>query len=62
MMEEQQSKMGEFKEFLNECVRVLKVTRKPSTEEFKTILKVCALGMALIGLMGFVIQMVWRVL
>lgn len=51
---------GTFREFLRECKRVLKITRKPSMEEFKTIVKVCAIGMGVIGLIGFLIQMVWR--
>ena len=61
-MEIQQGKMAKLVTFLQECKRVIKVTRKPSTEEFKTIVKICALGMALIGLVGFLIQMVWRAL
>ena len=46
-----------FKGFLSESVRVLKVTRKPSKEEFATIVKVSGLGMIVIGLIGFVITM-----
>lgn len=50
-----------FKEFTRECVRVLKITRKPSNMEFKTIVKVSGLGMLLIGFIGFVIQMIYMV-
>ncbi|MBU90474.1 protein translocase SEC61 complex subunit gamma [Candidatus Woesearchaeota archaeon] len=46
-----------FRSFVNESIRVLKVTRKPNSIEFKTIVKVAGLGMALIGLIGFVITM-----
>ena len=46
-----------FRSFVTECIRVLKVTRKPSKEEFKAILKASGLGMAIIGLMGFLITM-----
>lgn len=42
--------------YLRECHRVLKVTKKPNSEEFKTIVKVSAAGMLLIGLVGFLIQ------
>ncbi|MFQ5621432.1 MAG: protein translocase SEC61 complex subunit gamma [Candidatus Nanoarchaeia archaeon] len=55
-----QSFMSKTKEFLRECRRVLKVTKKPSTEEFKTIVKVCAVGMGIIGAIGFLLQMIWR--
>jgi len=47
-----------FKSFINECIRVLKITKKPSKTEFKTIVKVSGMGMILIGLIGFIITMV----
>jgi protein transport protein SEC61 subunit gamma and related proteins len=46
-----------FKSFVNECSRVLKVTRKPDSMEFKTIVKVSGLGMIIIGIIGFIITM-----
>ena len=46
-----------LKTFFLECKRVLRVTRKPDSFEFKTIVKISALGMAAIGLIGFVISM-----
>ena len=51
-----------FKSFINECLRVLKITRKPSKLEFKTIVKVSGLGMMVIGLIGFVITMLKQLL
>ena len=47
-----------LKSFIYECVRVLKVTRKPDMAEFKTIVKISGLGILLIGLIGFLITMV----
>jgi protein transport protein SEC61 subunit gamma-like protein len=47
-----------FKSFLLECRRVLKITKKPSKEEFKTIVKVSGLGIIIIGLVGFIINVV----
>ena len=47
-----------LKAFFNECVRVLKVTKKPTKDEFKAIVKVSGLGILAIGLIGFIIQMV----
>jgi len=46
-----------LKIFSSECLRVLKVTKKPDKIEFKTIVKASALGMAIIGLIGFIINM-----
>lgn len=45
-----------LKTFFVESKRVFIITKKPSNEEFKTILKVTAIGAALIGLLGAIIQ------
>ena len=47
-----------LKSFINECARVLKVTKKPTKDEYKAIVKVSGLGILIIGLLGFVIQLV----
>jgi len=44
-----------LKTFLKECKRVLKITKKPTKDEFQMIVKICAIGMALIGVIGFII-------
>ena len=46
-----------IRSFIQECLRVLRVTKKPDAIEFKTIVKVSGLGILIIGLIGFVIQM-----
>ena len=56
--EEPTGKLYRFKRFVRECIRVLKVTRKPDKLEFKTIVKASALGMAIIGGTGFIIHMI----
>jgi protein transport protein SEC61 subunit gamma and related proteins len=48
-------KLIRLKNFWHECVRVLKVTKKPTNIEFKAIVKVSALGIAVIGLIGFLV-------
>lgn len=48
--------------FAGECSRVLKVTKKPDAFEFKTIVKVSALGMAIIGVIGFILFMLKELL
>ena len=47
-----------LKSFIGECFRVLKITKRPDAIEFKTIVKVSGLGILIIGLIGFVVQMV----
>ena len=46
---------GRIKEYSKECWRVLRVTKKPTNTEFKTIVKVSAFGIAIIGLAGFIV-------
>jgi protein transport protein SEC61 subunit gamma and related proteins len=56
--EENQSMWTRFKSFIKECVRVFKITKKPTKEEYKTISKVAGLGILIIGLMGFLVHLV----
>lgn len=63
-MEEQQQKptiIFKIKRFFIESKRVLRVTRKPDLIEFKTIVKVSGLGMAIVGLIGFIIQIIKQI-
>ena len=45
-----------LKAFASECRRVLTVTKKPTRDELVTIVKVSGIGIGLIGLIGFVLQ------
>jgi protein transport protein SEC61 subunit gamma-like protein len=45
-----------FKSFLIECRRVFHATKKPSKQEYLTIVKVAGLGIIAIGAIGFLIQ------
>jgi len=47
-----------FKSFINECIRVLRVTKRPDKAEFITIVKVSGLGILIIGLVRFITQMI----
>jgi protein transport protein SEC61 subunit gamma-like protein len=54
--------LSKLKTFTQECVRVLKVTRKPNNEELKIIVKISGIGIIVIGIIGFIIQMLWQFL
>ena len=56
--EEKQTMWTRFKTFVRECVRVFKITKKPTKEEYKTISKVAGLGILIIGLIGFIVHLV----
>jgi protein transport protein SEC61 subunit gamma-like protein len=49
------SKFAEYK-------RIIKIARKPTAEEFKRVLKITGIGVLLIGVIGFVLQLVLGVL
>jgi len=51
-----------LKTFFVECKRVFAITKKPSNEEFKNIIKVTAIGAGIIGLLGAIIQISYHVL
>ena len=48
------------KRFMTQCWRVLKITKKPDKQEFTMLVKVSGLGIAVVGLIGFILFMFWR--
>ncbi len=50
--------IAKTKEFFAQCGRVWNLTRKPDKEEIKTISKVSAVGILIIGVIGFVISII----
>lgn len=53
---------AKLKSFAGECRRVLRVTKKPTRAELMTIVKVSGIGIAVIGVVGFVLHMFNRLL
>lgn len=47
--------MRRIQQFINQSIRVYKVTRKPTKEEYKMIVKMSAIGITIIGMIGFII-------
>ena len=47
-----------LRKFGRECIRVLKVTKKPDNTEFITTVKISGLGILVIGFIGFLIQLI----
>jgi len=54
--------MGKLKIFIKKCKRVWLALKKPSKKEFETITKVSAIGIALLGVIGFIISLIMNVL
>jgi len=52
--------MNKLKSFWKKCKRVWMAMKKPSKEEFQTIAKVSALGILVIGLIGFLFSIIMQ--
>lgn len=50
--------MFNVKSFMAQCKRVWRILRKPDSQEYKTTAKVAAIGLGIIGLLGFAISIV----
>ncbi|MEK6872794.1 MAG: protein translocase SEC61 complex subunit gamma [Nanoarchaeota archaeon] len=50
--------MFDIKLYINQAVRVWHLLKKPDAEEFTTISKISAIGLGLIGVIGFIINLV----
>lgn len=48
----------EIKSFLLKCRRVWQVLKKPTKDEFQQVTKISAIGIAIIGLLGFIISLI----
>ncbi|MFH0836776.1 MAG: protein translocase SEC61 complex subunit gamma [Candidatus Aenigmatarchaeota archaeon] len=54
--------LDRLKGFIGQCKRVLIVANKPDLEEYKSFIKISAIGIALIGVIGFGIFMVVQII
>jgi protein translocase SEC61 complex gamma subunit len=50
--------LEKLKKFINESIRVFKITKKPSMEEFKVTIKVTSIGVLIIGFIGFLVHLI----
>ena len=47
---------------LKEYKRIILISRKPTSEELKNVLKIPGIGVGLIGIIGFLIQLLVQVI
>jgi protein transport protein SEC61 subunit gamma-like protein len=47
-----------IRSFTSQCVRVWHLLRKPTKEEFITVSKISAIGLGLIGVLGFLVAII----
>ena len=48
--------------FLKQCERVLRVSKKPDADEYKTVAKVTGVGIIIIGVIGFIVSILSQVI
>jgi protein transport protein SEC61 subunit gamma-like protein len=48
--------------FLKQCERVLRVSKKPDAEEYKTVAKVTGVGILIIGVVGYIVEVLSQIL
>ncbi|MEM4326129.1 MAG: protein translocase SEC61 complex subunit gamma [Candidatus Pacearchaeota archaeon] len=51
-----------IKNFYGKCKRVWLIVRKPTKKEYNTIAKISAIGILIIGFVGFLISLIIKVL
>jgi protein transport protein SEC61 subunit gamma-like protein len=56
------SSSSKFKSFLVKCKRVWFTLKKPSRKEFEQVAKVSALGILVLGLFGFLISVIIKLI
>jgi len=54
----EKTKSSQAKNFYKKCVRVWKTLKKPSRKEFEMTAKVSAIGILILGVIGFVISII----
>ncbi len=52
---------SKFKRFAIESKRVFRVTKKPTKDEYKIIVKVTSIGLLIIGAIGFIIAVILQI-
>jgi len=49
----------EINELIKRCIRILHISRKPRPDEYSKVAKVTAAGIAILGIVGFVIHILF---
>ncbi|NPA76576.1 MAG: protein translocase SEC61 complex subunit gamma [Candidatus Diapherotrites archaeon] len=47
-----------IREFVDQAVRIFRMAKKPTPEEFKRTAKITGLGITILGTLGFIIHMI----
>ncbi len=55
-----QTYLIKLRSFYEQSKRVWQITRKPTMPEFKVVATVSAIGIGIIGLLGFILYALWQ--
>jgi len=48
--------------FFQNTKRIIKIANKPNRKEYLLIFKICGIGILVLGVLSFVIQLIWTVI
>ena len=48
--------------FFQNTKRIIKIANKPSRKDYLLVFKICAIGILILGVLSYVIQLIWTVL
>lgn len=48
--------------FFQNTKRIIKIANKPTRKDYFVVFKICAIGMLILGVLSYVIQLIWTVL
>lgn len=54
--------VNKFQSFMLNVKRIFSISTKPTRKEYWTMIKICLLGLALVGGMSFIVQLISSVL
>lgn len=50
--------MGKFKDFISSSRRILSISKKPTKKEFWFMAKIVAIGIVVIGIIGYLVKLI----
>ncbi|MFX0046940.1 MAG: protein translocase SEC61 complex subunit gamma [Candidatus Hermodarchaeota archaeon] len=48
--------------FLQNSRRIIKIANKPNRKDYLLVFKICAIGILILGVLSYVIQLIWTLL
>ena len=47
--------------FFQNTRRIIKIANKPNRKDYFTVFKICAIGILVLGVLSYVIQLIWSI-